>query len=525
MIRTRPIRVIEKPRPDKRVIIFARCEVQSGVRHVKLVRPDRWVPHAVQRADILARPRARVLGTRERFHGQSPAEFWRWIERVGHEPGRSTNVLLVLGDANRELALLGWPEGYAPRRSPLRPSAEYPRTFMAELRNGRKRIDVMQLANWHPEGIYATELGFGAGYTWLNAYVDLIRSNDLGPKICVTLAQQALTSYRRFLGQHPEVRRPWWHVTEPLYRFEYEVQRSISPVRIEPTDGHHERLWYFDFTAFYLSILASRPMPEEVKQWHPRGLPRSRVDEMVRLGALIMAEVTTTEGERRLLATPSWRMDDVAKVERLAVYRRGHSLAPWAEHLFRVRETCDPLVSSTAKALGVALWGRLSMRNRAFQEEEWDYAPGDEAMFGRTWTDHATGAMERFSLDGEVYERCDPAKPKRERWLALGAHVMSHGRSLMAEAMARTSGEIVYAHTDSIWSTEPVVGTAGMRLGRLGGCDQRLVEDVEFRHGCRIIGGNEEQPDSAPGRAQRGTRRYRPFDETPPGMAVWEERQ
>lgn len=455
---------------------------------------------------------------------RSAEACWAWIER-GWE-----SVLMVVMHADRELAMIGshpLGNGWERIREPIHNDKRRPKTYLAEWRRKTgwkcRLIDIIQLANLHDEGIYAAELSLADGAKWLANWMRLIRENDLGPRIEWTLARQSLLSYRRMVGD--EERRPRWHKCEELHRFEREVYKAQSPIRMEAVDGQYERLHKMDFTAFYISIMAHEELPQECVGWFPEEYPVRWMTDALHYGKLqVLAEIEDHDGEVRLVTTFGlpW-LHQVAKVHRVAFYRPGAMLQPWARKMYRLRETCPRNIKPSVKGMAVALWGRLAQRNYRFEHDpDWQYQPGDEYLYGHgEMIDKETGEIEFFDVDGKRWT-CDPDGWVAERFPALGAHVLARGRLEMERWMALV--EPVYCHTDSIWSLKPVPGTNALKKG-LGGVTQEIVRDVEFRGGVRHVGG---VVDAAPGVARVGSRWYHPYDDEEllemPGHAGFEVR-
>ena len=453
-----------------------------------------------------------------------PAEFWRWLEQY-------PSVLLVAVGADRELAMVGHEppgDGWELRYPPLHNDPNRPRFYWAEWRRKNRKhchVDIMQLGNLHHEGVYAAELSLVDAVAWMRDWVWLVRANELGPKIEWTLARQALQSYRREADQHS--RRLRWHNCRGLHRFEREVYNVQSPVRIAPEDGKYEEVYHLDFVAHYVSILAQEPMPQECLAWLPEGHPADQLHSCTHL--LFLADVTLRDGTRRLVVTPQVERTDVVEVHRAAYYRPGTMLQPWARRMFALRESAPEHVRKSVKGLAVSLWGRLCQRNHGFAlDPAHEYQPGEEALYGLgNIPNHDTGGMERYTAEGERWV-ADPDAWRRERFPALGAHVLAHGRLLMEGLMSGV--EPLYCHTDSIWSLAPVpwVSEGGLwGIGAdLGQVTQEVVRNVEWRDGVRYVGG---EIDAQPGVARVGSRFYHPYDDPEllalPQTAAWEERQ
>lgn len=454
---------------------------------------------------------------------RSAEACWAWIEHGWK------SVLMVVMHADRDLAMIGHHplgDNWEHIRQEIHNDPRRPRIYLSEWRRktgGKCRlIDIIQLANLHDEGIYAAELPLRDGVKWLSNWIRLIRENDLGPRIEWTLARQSLLSYRRMAWD--QERRLRWHKDEELHRFEREVYKAQSPVRMEPADGHHERIHKMDFTAFYISIMAHEELPQECVGWFDE-YPVKDFVRFVENGLQVLAEIERWDGEVTLCTTYGVPNEySIAKVHRVAFYRPGEMLQPWARKMYRLRETCPKNIKPSVKGMAVALWGRLAQRNYRFEHDaDWEYQPGDEYLYGRgEMVDKETGEIEFFDMGGKRWV-CDPDGWVAERFPALGAHVMARGRLEMERWMALV--EPVYCHTDSIWSLTPVPGTNALRKG-LGGVTQEILRDVEFRGGVRYVG---DVLDAAPGVARVGSRYYHPYDDEEllemPGHAGFEVRR
>ena len=486
-----------KGRTDGRAVLVAQCHAKP----------------ADFKAEALDYIEAANIADGEVHRFDDPAEFWRWV-------WRHRSILLVLGDADRDMALAGGP-GHEPKRRPFRPQ---PRLYMADYRGSSKNygLTVVAASNWHPEGIYATEKHFGDLVTFVRDYVDLVRNNDLGPRLYPTLGGQALHSYRRQIGNEGGGRLRH-HGYKALHRFEYRVKSSIAPIRISP-EGEYRRyktLFYADFRAFYLTILAQEPMPAYPYAYWPEGMSLNEYHWHRDCGSLFLAHATI-DGQPMYVATPQLdAADSIEAIHEAAAYRVDTSLSRWAERMFNLRESTTGDMRRVAKALGVALWGRLCQQSFTWREPEQqpDYQPGDERLYGAGEIYNGE-IMERFTAGGR-YEYCDPAALERERFHAVGAHVLACGRMKMAELMKGFDpSQIVYAHTDSLWTTVP--HKRGHTVSnRLGSMDLAVKHDIEFIGGLRLVDGVLE---AAPGVGRVGTRRYHPHESTPEGVATYEVR-
>jgi len=425
---------------------------------------------------------------------RDPAEFWAWA-------WRSQATLLLCVQPRRDLAIAGTPlGGTVCHRSGT--VVDDGRRFMghyAHKDNKRRRMDVYGIANLHPEGRSAAAMSFDEARRWAGVYVGFVRESGLGPRIYPTPASQSLYGFRLHVGDGD---RPCWHEIEDLFEFEIDAKASFPPVRIEPADGFHERLYSVDFTAFYLSILASEPMPR-----HPccyLDVSAETVARRMERGELAIVE--TADGE--FLATPQLRRLDVRSldVRRACLYMPTDSLRSWALRMYDLRlNASTPERAAIAKMLGVVLWGRLSARNFRWEQAEYDPDEWDGSLWGVGPITELDGSQTSYTLeDGRVVKwHQDHRKWLPDRYHAIGVHVLAHARQRMEDLME--GRDVVYAHTDSIWCrgviSEPL-------QGGLGGFTHKLHRNVEFRRGMRIVDG---EVDAASGYAREGVLSYLPL--------------
>lgn len=461
---------------------------------------------------------AENLLTGERQVIDDPALFWRFVR---YWAGRS--ALLICGHADRDMAFVGPPPGHHLARPPIEINSPWIRLQEWRTAGSKSCIDVIDTGNWHHDGRYCELMGMDLLAEWARTWISFMADNDLG-RLDYTRARQAVRSLRHHVagcvgavrgGDCPVCgrpdgrahRRPWWHADNDLYRFERGVAGSYSPTRISAANGHHPVLYEHDFTAFYLSILAQERMPGEAKRSLPNGCPAPALERWVRDGGLALADITTTAGERRLAATPDLIGADLAEVHSAALYSPCGTWGTWAEKMMALRAKAPDLIATSVKALGVSLWGRLYRRNRTFENAGTDWPreldPWADMLAQRELTVDARGATWRFRYDDDwniLAEKCDPDAPVRECWPVLAAHVLAHGSARMAGLMEQCDSEVVYAHTDSLWTTRGIPGTNVLsrypRSDQLGGIKIKRRRDVEWVDGMRII---EGRVDAAPG--------------------------
>ena len=489
-------------RPERRAIIIAKAYPHEAG-------PKAMLTH--QRETLMTIVAHHLAG--EGDHTEwflSSAAFWSWVQ------GRGRSVLVVLGHADRDFAMIGPPPHHDLIRPMLAHQSNAPKLFFAQY--GRMprpdgkgyghRMDVMQIGNLHHEGIYCHELSFHDMYEWMTAWLKMLDDADV-PRMEWTIARQSLRSLRRHSHEEPVTRRLWWHDYRELHQFECAAKAAQSPVRL-CENGVYSKLYQLDFVAHYLSVLAAHPMPCEYRGCASNAR-KWRVREFLDGGGAILAEVDLRDGSRSILTTPDFlaRYDEIASVQRVIFYRTTTMLQGWAHKAFSLRQSAPDVIRPSVKALGVSLWGRLGQQNWDWQvDDDHEYQPGEEILYGAgDIVDRATGVRERYDAEGNK-EVSDPAAWRPERFPALSAHVLAYGRLALEELMATV--EPIYCHTDSVWSLVPVPDTYRFPKGeQLGGVKQTIHRDVEFRDGVRIISGIT---DAAPGQGRPGTRTYFPFD-------------
>lgn len=521
---------------------------------------------------------ATEIGSGERLrHIHKPEHFWNWAQRT-NLTGRK---LLVLCDPNRDLAMLGIPEGYRWRAgaddaecacdgivmpSPL----NLGRLFIGKLdrESGRGGFDIVGLSNFHPAGVDTNQVPMSEAVAWVEAWVALALTEPMGSKLAHTPPMQAMRSLRatwiaedRFApplrerdksgeyvrGADGEILlKPststfdlCWHDDADLAAFEHQVMAAQSPVRFGPTNaGPFPKLYHFDFTAHYLSIMAGRRLPTRPLFWCPQGCSIDRFRHLIeRRDVCLLGDVSPFGGGQGdgmpsvLLTTPDLlrHAGEIGEVRRLAVYKAGTPFADWARHMFAMRSEVDPLIAGMVKRIGVSLWGYLSRHNRSAEiDDDPDYADNVNLWgAGRIWDDR-----ENIGIEYDAEGNCcitDPAGgSQRERYRALGAHMIAYGaRATQDLAGELKAGEVIASHTDSVWATKPIPGTSptmGHRKAELGGITCEVMRNVEWRNGNRYIGG---RLDAAPGMRRAGTVTYLPFDDPAqtPGQALYEVQQ
>ena len=462
---------------------------------------------------------------------EEPEQFWHWAS--GYARGRSTKaskrkgraVLLILVDANRELAMLGKPDHYQWRagksgpcghttdRLALNRPPDAPGMFLGKLEGTEWHgsFDVRQLGNWHAEGNYSEALSIDSAVTWVQSYRRMLTEHGLGPKLEGTLASQAKRSFRRHLAEH-RIDGIRAHRNAELHAFEHGVMAHQSPLRFHRA-GFYGVLYHLDFTAHYVSIMATERLPREAVNYWPEGCPVEQIEGTIRAGKCVLARVRMENGEH-WITTPDFDAERTIEVMQAASYAAGErsGLASWAQRIFEVRQrvsATDPTLARSVKGIGNGLWGALAQRN--WHCEPQDQRPAHLAQFegpvsckvdnyGRAWC---------IDAEGTYYER-KPQALARDRYFALGAHMIAHGRAKTEQLAEQV--ELVYAHTDSVWSLDPVVGTTAFPHGnQIGGLGVERVRNVEFgEDGSRIIDGVLDA--AAGGAPKRDGRFYDDFE-------------
>lgn len=462
---------------------------------------------------------------------ESPEAFWAWagdIARGVHGVrSKGRRVLLVFVDANRELAMLGSPEHYAftlpeatcghePSIGVNRPSHS-PSTFSARLDGSEWHggFDVHQIGNWHPDGPNANEMDVEDAAAWIVAWRQWVRRHDLGPMLMPTLARQAKRSFRRHLAMH-NLNGPHSHPGDcDMHRFEHEVKERQGPRR-DVLAGRYERLYYLDFTAHYLSIMATKRLPKEPVAHYPDGCPVGMAAAVAEKMCLL-AKVRIGDGVR-WVTTPDFDADATDEVLEMATYAvgSGSGFASWAKAMFKLRETAPSDLRLTMKGLANSLWGALGQRNWTchLREHRPSHLEGMTGPFharthrsvGKALTrldvpgaerprsehpSHPIGAEAEawcIDADGNYYER-HSGEWAYDRFYAFGAHMLAYGRHKIDELAYHPACRPVYIHTDSVWSLTPVPDTARLpRAGQIGGIDSQIVRNVTIHpDGTRLV--------------------------------------
>jgi len=505
-------------RPETRPIVFARC---------------RFVPGPGDKKVTFNGVDFGIVGGRTGFFDH-PAGFWRHLRSLRKEGA----ILLVLSDPNRDLALMGLPEGFewrlSGRSEPLpcdcaggpqavfnRPGDAGNHLFMGTLARGHRAWQVIGLSNWHPDGMFCNGLSFKEGLAEVRAHVRAIETHALGPEVMNTIPQQAMRSFRRHTATHSRGNPDWRlcsHENEELAEFEYRALRSQSPFRKEPYDSHiYDTLYKVDFTAHYLSIMAHELLPVRPRHWIPEGMDAAELDAWADdpTGAFI-ANVVTVNGESGFVLSPHWAAarPQIAAVRQAALYGAGDVFQSWAQAMFEAREA-DPANAVLIKRIGVSLWGYLSRRNRSarFYDDDGGTDIWGEHLEGRgrVW-DQGIG-LEWDSAGRHC--RTEPHRVGRGRHFALGAFMIGLGERKLAELMELVPPHSVVAgHTDSLFTTEPIPGIPLRSKGHakaLGTLVYERLRYVQWRNGVRYVGGDV---DAAPGVKRLGTVTYAKFDES-----------
>ncbi len=481
-------------------------------------------------------------------HRSYPDAAEMWSALTGAIKGRrgSRQLVVVLADARRVLSLAGLPEGWAWQRQPLDNGRLFVGTAIRPDSKGAKApwhgtVHLWGARNWHPARHYDADLSADD----LGAFVaDLLRayaSATVGTGLDYTPARTSVREMKAWLGGDPERSRtgPRYHMHPTVARFEFEVQQAQEVVRTPIPDGRFERVHYIDLAAAYVSAIAQNALPMKLTEYcmgpadgeiDPERVWRL-LDKRDRASGrtiyLALAEVVTADGEVHLWATPHLKVNraEIVSWRRVALYKATDALMGWGDHLWAIREAAPTGSDAQAalKALGVSWWGRMGRRVGAWAtaapplgrakhlDETWHELPPEAGewvgpLLGLSSDAIRYGTAERV-VDGE-YQLRDPGYPARERYHALAAHVLSWVRVRMDAWRAdieRRGGEVLFSHTDSIWSTLPVGDTT--RLGRgMGGVDQRILSTVEWHLGHRYVNGRLDAQRT--GSAVPGTWRY-----------------
>ncbi|WP_420431266.1 hypothetical protein [Candidatus Poriferisocius sp.] len=436
-------------------------------------------------------------------------EVWPRIREYGDR------LLVVFGDAARDLSILGEPPGFQRVRHEL--GEVTPHVVRIEYRSKDKvrhirdaqgvivdtvhevgkrsgwnrAIDVMQLGNIHPKGILAHEEK--EPVDWLREWSQFLMQHKLG-RMDWTIARQALRSLRHEVTPDTTL---WQHTNPHLHAYEYQVRKAQKPVRVSPVPGHYDKLYYMDFNAFYPRIMATNAMPGQLIGWWDRGISIEHLSEiMMNTGYLVLVEYmhkrarykVATAGMMEALAT--CEPEDLTVLS-CAAYEKSEVLSQWARRMLHLRSIAPARIRPSAKALSVALWGKLSQRNYRYVDVTDDMTSEDveELELARDYgAEHIDfgDVTRKLTHDGRVLEN-RPDAWAHDRWHAIGAHVLEKGRMMMQQAMDGCN--VVYAHTDSIYSTNriPYVEAHPHAQGDL--FDVQVLRDVELDGGDRIIEG------------------------------------
>ena len=518
----------------------------------------RTVPHgdayALAGVDVGREGKRSFFGT--------PASFWAAARKARKGPGA---VLLVLGDPHRDLALLGLPDGAEwkarVKQQPLPPdhwqwgygppppcecagmvassySARFEGSpaFIGRIRHGYRSYDVRGLGNWHPDTHAAHLVPFEEAYPWVLGYRQYLDRHDLGPTMMPTVGAQAMRSFRRHAaGRRDSGEAKQWplgeHDDAPLHAMELAAFERQGPKRHHPGDaGPFDAVHYLDFTAHYVSIMATERLPSE-PNFVTEGRDHRYLDYLHdNPTCLFMAEVVTHDGERKMMLGPEWpdARDAVAEIGPIATYRHNDHLASWARRMFTVRNV-DREWAPMSKRIGVSLWGylcRKTYKTTEVRDAGHDYSGVDTDLHGvgRMWLPDNRTALE---IDGDGRQCITEIRGQnRGRHLALGAFMLYYGRRKLDELIARVGEEnLLESHTDSMWTTVPVPGVGELSrplLGQenwLGGITQEVVRDVEWRNGYRYVAGVQ---DTYAGQRLFGRRWVSLDAQTTPGVARME---
>lgn len=443
-------------------------------------------------------------------HHLTAAEFWASL-RTKH------SYTIILADPIRELALLGdIPADWTHHRPPL----HHRNFYLQHLKRGRYSLDLYGLGNLHPCGIYGATIDIEDAAAWLTAWITICQQ-ELG-WVQASPGAQGVWAYRRTLHTDPDPDPLRYHNNHDLHRFEYQTKCSQAPVRITAPDGIYHDVWALDYTAHYLHVLATDPLPVQPIGWNPTGCTPQALKWGIAKGLGAIAHVTTPTGQQ-WLTTPDVATTEIAEVHQAAWYRLGHPLAHFAHRMFELRETCPAIIKPTMKATCVATWGKLAQRSHRTTPATADYEPGQEYLWGTTVMPHRDplGLIEHWTDEGQL-SICDPAAYVPGRFHALGAHILAHGRRRLMD-LINTCGSVLASHTDSLWTQQPPPGhivhgrKSGKVLGQLVGIKYGTVE---WADGVRYVNG---EVDAAPGVARQGTRRY--LESWRPGHARYEVRR
>lgn len=440
--------------------------------------------------------RSTCLESGECWEMDDPGAWWRLIRRRCPE----RRSLVVTDRVDRLLALVGPP----PESAEVLEWTTEAGLHTVRLRSSWWRSDLWQAHN----------LGYGVLpdgdhdqlVRSVRAYTGWCRRHRLG-RLRPTLAAQMRAS---FLARWYS---PLWsHNCLPAWDLEM-AAKATPPIMAIHRPGTYSMLWECDIVACYLSVMARQRLPVRLEAFID-GDPGPGLLRDVRLGRLkrsVIAEVTTDDGERRVVTTPELADFEVARVHRVAVYAQAPVLRAWARYWWRAREASTGLEQRVTKAACQALHMRLGMAGRAWMPATDTQAvlhSGGTTVIDGTRVEHRDGQL--MQRRGDLWRRGANA--------ALGAEVVGWGRHLLRSLDA---GGVVAEHTDGLWCLRP---PTNHRLGSgLGDMRQVQHTDVTITDtGARYIGGALDAHPGIPAAVLDGEplRMWRPWRECPPNTAV-----
>lgn len=324
-------------------------------------------------------------------------------------------------------------------------------------------------------------------YTYMGHYAGFLASQGVRPKRTLTAA--AIELWKASDSPRPPRLRDWG--TDAAARKGY-----LGP-RVEAFKlGKLGPVYYADFHMFYPSVMESAPMPDPAhthvvtsKHLDDRWLEYEGITEAtvtvpwsyvpplaVRTAGQLIYPVGTFRGAWTNAELRGAR-DRGVRLERIhsCVYAT-ETLYPFGIFLGGFMPWCDELkakgdpFAQVVKLLLNSLYGSFGMRSTQSSMYQMPLPPGTRVS---DWKQHDTRITEHcILLRKERYNtfRSEWANPL---W---AAQITGYARLKLLKAMEAQNGSLVYVDTDSIISTEPIVGL-GVGPGELedGGCYQEAL--------------------------------------------------
>ena len=459
-------------RPDSRQVAVFRCNADAGSK------PNTEILRSIEVEFRIGLRKSRIYKT--------PEEFWADMEQ-------KAPMVLLCGSPARDMALVGSPPGRTAKSlESLSPQAPYRTLF----KDGKAQIEVIGIPNLHPDGPYAYTLSVEELTEWAWGYLQFLEDFDLGP-LKYTHGLQALYGLKMVNKDHNTKDLLHYHLDPEVTLLERRGQ--AGPLRFTK-EGLYGNLIKADFKSFYPSILLNQRLPRKAA-WHFKdGCSKDLLRQLLDQEFLVIADVVV-EGEQKVYPTPLLNIDTIDTVNEIAVYRPTNPnegpLKDWVEKMWEVRLKADDVHKASAKQITNSLWGKMYQRAgrvSSVETEDMSFA------VGHVW--NPGGARTFWQYEDDVLMRYeeDLSAVRRDSMVALGQHVMGHGRVLTSSLVDENT---VHSHTDSVWQL-PVdnSGTYPQFLerddievgnGEIGSLDIELKEGpCKFTGGAIEVGGKVE---------------------------------